>query len=622
MAYLSPATSQTPHRARMECRRINDKLHNNQIKTADRITLICSILVALTKTEFSETYSEYETPEQLVEALIATIKSEFIDNNNINIDASHFSFLKNELSLRKPNVLAELIDETLSYYKHIIDGEASYDIVSEIYIEFLRYSNPDRKLGIVLTPQHIADFAVELVGIDGNSNVLDSSCGTGAFLSSALKKIISCNGNFREEGNGMVLGIEYQPFHHLLASMNMFLLNTDRHNILRGDCFEHDNAHRRNTRINAGLINPPFDKEDDEFRYLLETLEYLQPGSLCACILPMKCALNKKVMVHNRVELMKNHSVLAVFSMPEDIFSDSNVNVQTAIFLVEAHKPHTPSTDTFLALCSDDGFIKTRNLGRVDANGDWENIKSKWLNTYRNKQEIKQFSISKNLGPEDTFCAEAHVEIDYSGLSTQYFQKILKKHVAYRVMEDPDFIVTSAAAQSTRVSLNTEFWERRSYGTVFKNMRRGNYPSSPDLLDAETHIGEKTLLIGASKNHNGSNNEYVEEPPAYSGGYITVGNGGNTGAGQAFYQAVPFNAKTTVNLLELKDIPPDPLVSLFLVGLIRRERTRYYFGRGWSVQEMRKSEMRLPVRDGEIDYEFIRNYMRQLSYSSSLVDTI
>ena len=40
-----------------------------------------------------------------------------------------------------------------------------YDVLGQFYIEFLRYSNSDKGLGIVLTPPHITDFFVNLVNI-------------------------------------------------------------------------------------------------------------------------------------------------------------------------------------------------------------------------------------------------------------------------------------------------------------------------------------------------------------------------------------------------------------------------------------------------------------------------
>lgn len=64
------------------------------------------------------------------------------------------------------------------------------DTVSQFYVEFLRYANNDKGLGIVLTPPHITQLFVELAGINKDSIVIDNCAGTGGFLVSAMKRCL------------------------------------------------------------------------------------------------------------------------------------------------------------------------------------------------------------------------------------------------------------------------------------------------------------------------------------------------------------------------------------------------------------------------------------------------
>jgi len=56
-------------------------------------------------------------------------------------------------------------------------------------------------------------------------------------------------------------------------------------------------------------------------------------------------------------------------------------------------------------------------------NNTWKDVKSKWLNTYINRQEINRFSLSKEVTAEDEWCAEAYLETDYSNIT-----KMIRKY--------------------------------------------------------------------------------------------------------------------------------------------------------------------------------------------------
>jgi len=55
--------------------------------------------------------------------------------------------------------------------------------------------------------------------------------------------------------------------------------------------------------------------------FILNNLEQLQKGSLCVAIIPMRCALydsaNGLIL---KEKLLKNHTLEAVFSMPDELF--------------------------------------------------------------------------------------------------------------------------------------------------------------------------------------------------------------------------------------------------------------------------------------------------------------
>jgi len=56
----------------------------------------------------------------------------------------------------------------------------------------------------------------------------------------------------------------------------------------------------------------------------------------------------------------------------------------------------------------DDGFVKKKNLGRVeylndDGEGIWKNIKAEWLNLYYNRIEKTGMSVIKEVSHDDVW---------------------------------------------------------------------------------------------------------------------------------------------------------------------------------------------------------------------------
>src|SRR6266404_7870311 len=110
-------------------------------------------------------------------------------------------------------------------------------------------------------------------------------------------------------------------------------------------------------------------------------------------------------------------------SMPIDVFHDSKVGVVTCVMVITAHRPHPPGKKTWFGYWRDDGFVKTKHLGRIDANGTWQSTKARWLGTYLSREVIGGFSVLAEVSHEDEWCAEAYMETDYSILTKSAFEK-------------------------------------------------------------------------------------------------------------------------------------------------------------------------------------------------------
>ena len=82
---------------------------------------------------------------------------------------------------------------------------------------------------------------------------------------------------------------------------------------------------------------------------------------------------------------------------------------------------------TWFGYWRDDGFVKTKHMGRIDLNHKWNDIKTSWIEAYRNNEVHKGESVTAYVGVDDEWIAEAYLETDYTKLTRQDFEDVVKK---------------------------------------------------------------------------------------------------------------------------------------------------------------------------------------------------
>ncbi len=428
-------------------RELNVELHHHKIPEKDRALLISSILIALDDKAFRKAYKEYEKPEELANFLVDTVSNVLRKANllgkkleNLNIQ---FSFIRTDTSLStKQGVLQNLIDSIDENIHKFIRTIEYYDVLGKLYIEFLKYANSDKALGVVLTPPHITKLFCELAAVNKDSVVYDNCAGTGGFLISALRRMVKeAKGNLKKVEKikkKQVIGVEFQAHIFALACSNMYIHQDGKANIVNGDCFDKKVMKQvKKYKPTLGFLNPPYqvDKKKDieELGFVLNNLEVLQPGGTCIAIVPMQCALAQKGRKYElKKRLLQKHTLEAVLSMPDELFFDSDIGVVTCVMIFTAHKPHPTNKETYFGYYKDDGFVKRKDKGRIDAFGKWKSIKkAEWVSSYVNRKEKAGFSVNKIVTADDEWCAEAYMETDYSNLSKDDFIDKLKSFLVF-----------------------------------------------------------------------------------------------------------------------------------------------------------------------------------------------
>lgn len=431
---------------------LNQILHEQKVKESQRSLLISGILIALQSSLFKSGYKHSTTAKELGNSLLTSIetvlKNSNIPNINQTVLKNAFAFLGTHpiLSTDKDFMiyLIDMIDERIN---SLLKSSLQYlDAIGQFYIEFLRYANNDKGLGIVLTPPHITELFVELAGVNENSVVLDNCCGTGGFLLSAMKKMIYEAGGDKEKEleikTKQLVGIELQDDIFTLAVSNMIIHGDGKTNIYHGNCFDENlmSIIKEEYKPTVGLLNPPYNTGVKELEFVLNNLAMLQQGGKCVAIVPMSCVTattGDNLILKQKI--MEQHTLEAVMSMPDDLFYNSKVKVNTVILVITAHIPHPRNKKVWLGYWKDDGFVMLKHWGRVDRYNRWEQIKRDWVEAFINREVRENFSLMVNLTPNDEWCIEAYMDTDYSQLKEEDFINTIKQYVAFKFLNSDLF---------------------------------------------------------------------------------------------------------------------------------------------------------------------------------------
>lgn len=164
-----------------------------------------------------------------------------------------------------------------------------------------------------------------------------------------------------------------------------------------------------------------------------------------------------------------------------------------------------------------------------------------------------------------------------------------------------------ASSNESQKSLTSNEWSKFKLGTLF-DIRKGIRLTQANMEDGSTPF------ISAIDKNNGLR-QRVSAPARHNGNLITVSYNGSVG--EAFYQPEPFFASDDVNVLYPKFLLNES-IGLFLCAVIRKEAYRFSYGRKWTAERMKATDIRLPALNGEPDWKWIEGFMRSVPGSAVL----
>ena len=250
-----------------------------------------------------------------------------------------------------PQVLQKIITGLDDLY--VLDF-ADLDMQGDLYEYMLGKLATAGQNGQFRTPKHIREMMVELLDPTPDDHIVDPACGTAGFLVSASEYIrkkyedTMTNEQWENFTSTAFTGFDTDYTMLRISAMNLMLHSITNPEIDYKDSVSKQN--RTSSKYTICLANPPFkgtvDAEsinDDlkavtntkktELLFLALFIRLLKTGGRCACIVPDGVLFgSSKAHKSIRKELIENHKLQAVISMPSGVFKPY-AGVSTAVLL-------------------------------------------------------------------------------------------------------------------------------------------------------------------------------------------------------------------------------------------------------------------------------------------------
>lgn len=374
---------------------INEILHLGAVNPHHRASVMSALLLSMLSSTGPNV--EERAPTVLIEDINSRVRSVLrsqakVEFENL-VQISLPTTKDNHIKFRK--ALVDTIQElnNLNIRSAMNSGA---DWLGAFYEVFLKYASWAQDLGIVLTPRHVTTFIADVMNIRANDIVYDPTCGTGGFLVAAFDSVKRSStalqlANFKKNG---VFGIEQDAGVAALAVVNMIFRGDGKNNIHEGNCFA-----KFLTRSTAGgsptarfvpdptntppitkvMMNPPFALKrgtEKEYKFIDQALLQMEDGATLFSVLPYSAMVRPGgYRTWRRDVLLPNHTLLAVMTLPWDVFYPVGVN-SVGVFIRKGI-PHNKNAKVLWVRALNDGLLKSKGkrLPNPKAKNDFDRVK-------------------------------------------------------------------------------------------------------------------------------------------------------------------------------------------------------------------------------------------------------
>ena len=320
--------------------------------------------------------------------------------------------LKEESSVNK-QIFTYIYENIYKEINILNKNSKFYDVMGELYNEFLKYAMTDGKMGIVLTPSYVTKMMVQILEINADSKVMDLATGSAGFLIAAMDLMIDFarnapNQNAKSKNEkiatikqSQLLGVEENTDMFALATTNMILRGDGSSKIIQNDSFLVA-LELKEFKADRILLNPPFSYKENGMPFIKQGLDNMPRYALGAIIIQDSAGSGKARETNQ--DILKHHTLKASIKMPMDLFVPM-AGVQTSIYIFEAQIPHDYEKPVKFIDFRNDGYKRTEKaLQEVD------NPIQRYIDILKIYKQGLNARIDNSVYKEPINLSEAYVE--------------------------------------------------------------------------------------------------------------------------------------------------------------------------------------------------------------------
>lgn len=395
---------------------LNERFHkDSRVRDTERSLFFSALMIALDDPQFRSVYKSQVIPEdtRLVEArylndqIVEAVKRQLdkkVNSESKQIDwKDRFAFIKT-------------VDIPLNEYKQIINDidervhqpskkSVKRDILGRAYKIFLSRAGKMDNKNIILTPDHIKTFMVDLARLERDDVVLDTCMGSGGFLMDAMEQLVEKAHGDEERiehiHDHQMIGFELDAILFALACSNMFLHGDGRSNLLYRDSLVTRGKSPTVARTDKKLrdyikslkptkcvINPPYEN-DNPINFTMSAIEYLEEGGRLVIIMPNN-TLSKNSNQKVALAILERARLDFVIDMPQQLFFEQKRGVKTSIFgFTKTSNGHERDSLVTFVDMENDGHQVQLGQGRRDT-GRWSRIAADVQKAVRDRMEDRE----------------------------------------------------------------------------------------------------------------------------------------------------------------------------------------------------------------------------------------
>jgi type I restriction-modification system DNA methylase subunit len=616
---------------------INENLHNSGINKNKRARFIAGLVLSMSLNTPINMREEDTTT--LVEWVNVLIKQKLREVGKENF----FDFLKLELPPTTENHIKyrDAIKHTIKELNSLDIKNAmasGKDVLGEFYEKFLKYGNGAKEIGIVLTPRHITEFAVKVLGITHKDYVFDPTCGTAGFLVSAFDSIkkTATSEQIDKFKTYNLFGVEQDDEVVALALVNMIFRGDGRNNMSEGNCFQKninkitkdnnetgkfekrlqvitENGKEKTTIVKCSssiitkvLMNPPFalKKGDEKERHFIDyALSQMEDGGLLFAIVPISVMV-EKTGIEWKKALLSNNSLLSVVTFPEDLFYP--VMVGTVGIFIKKGKPHDfENQNVYFARAITDGLVKKKG----------KRIKSSKEENKLNEvaEDLIMFLSNNSFNIDSVPEFKTICKLDASNTNYELVPEI---YIESRIpsIVDIEKELDASVKEAVTYLIKQKRWREKHITQQENNIELVPLVYIPEkqenglcCLNKKTALPKNQLDKGdtpyvTTSSFNNGVTGFFDNEPNFQGKCLTVALNGSVG--ETFFQFDNFITSGDNAVLTLQR-EYNPYLLFYISVMIKNHQWRYNYYRKLNLGKLNKMQIPMPFKDGQLDLAHI-----------------